>query len=170
MRLFHASIAYLFAVVICHEIAAQSPLYDNTDLVLGEGERLAHPNIVWMFAQPFRTDEQNTTIRAIELAIGRVGQPEGELQLSIWNESDGLPGQLVNKVGTIDDFASLPFVARGQPVLETTSFDVLIDLEPNSTYFLHLDLSDAVSTEGIGNNLVNECLVPLLELILRHRY
>lgn len=152
----HTSIVCLLAVVLCHEATAQSVLFDNTDLVLGDGERLAHPNIVWMLAQPFRTDELNTTISSIELAIGRVGPPEGELQLSIWNESGGLPGQPVGEVGIIKDFdSSLSFVERGQPVLETTSFDVLIDLEPDTTYYLNLDLGDVVSTEGIGNSIVN---------------
>ncbi|MEZ6121093.1 MAG: choice-of-anchor R domain-containing protein [Pirellulaceae bacterium] len=154
------SLLLIFA--FCPETRAQTAaLYDNTHLQLHLGERLVHPHIAQRFAQPFRTDELHTHITSVDLPIGRVGLPEGEVLLSIWDDDNGTPGNLVGEVGLLMDLVDLPFIGPDAPSIEVTTFEPnLRNLEPNSTYYFVVDLTNLRSSNGIMNNVGNGAVFP----------
>lgn len=148
------AVASVFAAIPHTMVYAVERLYDNTHVRLGEGERLLNPEALELLAQPFRTDERNTTITSVSVPMFRVGAPSGELRLSIWDDNSGSPGQAVAEVGSIADIGSLPFGESDQEVLEIATFDrVISGMAPDTTYYLVLDHSVLNTTPPIGDNL-----------------
>lgn len=140
---------------------AQVVLYDNADLPVPRGQRLTHPDEAWLFAQPFRTGDASMTVTSVSIPFARTGNPTGEIHLSIWDNENGLPGELVDELGVINDLGSLPEFAPSLTALSSLTFEgPAAQLSPNSTYFVYMDFTEVDSTSITSstfplNNIVN---------------
>lgn len=91
-------------------------------------------------AQPFQTGPQEV-VSSVIVNLYRNGSPTGLMNLEIWDDDAGIPGALVESVGSINT-ANLP----GSPGY--VAFDTSIELSPNSTYHLLLDSGSVPSSSS----------------------
>ena len=124
------------------EVDAGETIYNNTDLLLSQGERIFPESGNGFLAQPFEIGE-DTSISSFAINLSRWGTPSGSVDFSIWDETAaGFPGQRVSDLGSVD-VSLLEDVGTQPETLPTLTFDTsVIGLVPEEQYYVVADMTD----------------------------
>ena len=110
-----------------------------------------------LFAQQFLVGENNE-VTTVALGLFRNGSPNGSLDVQIWDDDGiGAPGQMVARVGTVEDLGSLdrrPSVSIGEALPDgaTVFRTQIMGLQLNTPYYVVVSFEDVFGDNG---NTVN---------------
>lgn len=93
----------------------------------------------------------NHTLDSVTLGLERFGNPQGQIEVELWNSVEGQPGSRIGSLGSVSDFDRFPIGPRQEQLI---SFDTSITgLTPNADYWVVM-VSDSSfnSSNGFGWN------------------
>lgn len=142
------------ATVVINSLAhGQSVLYDNTHVNVFEGKDWGtfpeSPNT--FAAQSFRLGNSGT-ISEITIGMSRFTNGFGTVNLSLWDDAEGVPGSRVAEIGTVD-VAQLED-SRSIALPMVTFEPDISGLVPNQLYRVYIDHTELSGNRPSRNNSV----------------